>query len=66
MLSAGTVGTWRRTDAFLELLNLSFDSRTDRIVSPGMHSRLLMPLIAEIEPAFELVRARKRSLAFML
>ena len=41
-------------------------SETDRIVKLGMHRWFLMPLIAEIEPAFELVRARKRDLASMV
>jgi hypothetical protein len=51
---------------FPEVLNLSLNSRTDGFMSPGMHSWLLVPLIAEIEPAFELACPRKRELALML
>ena len=53
-------------DSLPELLNLSWGGRADHIVSSGTHSWFLMPLIAEIEPAFDLISPRKRDLAFML
>jgi hypothetical protein len=53
-------------DGFLELLNRSCGSRTDRVVSSGMHRWFLVPLIAESEPVFELVRLRRLDLALVL